>query len=282
MNKGFPYGVKIEPYEITFLGTAGGSIAVNKQLRASGGIILRAGGIQFHLDPGPGALLKSRDYGVNIRGNNVLLCSHNHLSHCNDMNIIIDAMTHSGIDKLGIVIGSKSVLQGRENDRPYVTRKHRQRVSKILALEPGNVVKFGNNVELRTIKTKHSDESAVGFKIFCDKFVVGYSGDTAYFEGLVAELRGSDILILNVLRPFGYKDENNLSSDDAVRIIKEVKPNLAIITHFGQKMLEQNPIYQAREIQRLTNIQTIAARDGMSINPNTYSVSLKHRNLQIH
>mgnify|MGYP001952604292 CR=1 FL=1 len=54
------------------------------------------------------------------------------------------------------------------------------------------------------------------------------------------------------------------------------------ITHFGQKMLEQNPIYQAREIQRITGIQTIAARDGMTINPNTYSVSLKHRNLNLY
>jgi ribonuclease BN (tRNA processing enzyme) len=264
------------------LGTAGGSIAVNRQLRSSGGIVLRIRGIQFHLDPGPGALIKAKDYGVNLRANNVLLCSHNHLSHCNDVNIIIDHMTHSGIDNLGILIGSKSVIQGKENERPYVTRKHRKRVEKALALEAGNVVKFGNNIELKSLKTKHSDETALGFKLFCDKFVVGYSGDTAYFDGLIDELKGSDILILNVLRPFGYKDENNLSSDDAVKIIKEVKPNLAIITHFGQKMLEQNPIYQARDIQRVTDVQTIAARDGITINPNTYSVSLKHKNLNLY
>jgi len=264
------------------LGTAGGSVAVNKQLRASGGIIVRVRGIQFHLDPGPGALIKAREYGVNVRANNVILCSHNHISHCNDVNIIIDAMTHVGIDKLGILIGSKSVLQGSEKDRPYVTRKHRQRVEKTLALDSGNVVKFGNNIELFTLKTKHSDDSAIGFKLFCDKFVIGYAGDTAYFEGIVDGLKGCDILILNVLKPFGYKDENNLSSDDVVRIVKGVKPSLVIITHFGQKMLEQNPIYQAREIQRLTDVQTIAARDGMTINPNTYSVSLKHKTLNLY
>jgi len=264
------------------LGTAGGSVAVNQQLRSSGGIILRARGIQFHIDPGPGALLRSRDYGVSIRGNNVLLCSHNHLSHCNDVNIIIDAMTHSGIDKLGILIGSKSVLQGNENDRPYVTRKHRQRVNKVLALDPGNTVKFGDSVELKTLKTKHSDDTAIGFKIFCDKFTLSYTGDTTYFDGISEELMGSNILILNVLKPFGYTDDHNLTADDAVRIIREVKPNLAIITHFGQKMLEQNPIYQAREIQRMTDVQTVAARDGMSLNPTTYSVSLRHKSLQIY
>jgi phosphoribosyl 1,2-cyclic phosphodiesterase len=227
-------------------------------------------------------LIRAGDYGVSLRANNVLLCSHSHIGHCNDINIVIDTMTHAGIDKRGILIGNKSVIQGRDNERSYVTRKHRHRVDKVLALEAGNTVKFGNNIEVRTLKTRHSDDTALGFKIFCDKFVIGYSGDTAYFNGLTDELRGSDILILNILRPFGYKDEYNLSSDDAVKIIQDVKPNLAIITHFGQKMLEQNPIYQAREIQRITNIQTIAARDGMTINPNTYSVSLKHRNLNFY
>ena len=191
-------------------------------------------------------------------------------------------MTHSGIDKRGILIGSKSLIQGRENERPYITRKHKGRIEKILALEGGNVVKFGNNIEMKTIKTKHSDESAIGFKIFCDKFVLGYSGDTGYFEGLIEELKGSDILILNVLKPFGHRDEHNLNSDDAVKIIEQIKPNLVIITHFGQKMLEQNPIYQAREIQRVTGVQTIAARDGMMINPNTYSINMKHKNLNLY
>jgi hypothetical protein len=47
-------------------------------------------------------------------------------------------------------------------------------------------------------------------------------------------------------------------------------------------MLEQNPIYQAREIQRVTGVQTIAARDGMMINPNTYSINMKHKNLNLY
>ena len=264
------------------MGTAGGKFAINKQLRSSGGIVIRVRGIQFHIDPGPGALVKANQCNVSVRANNVLLCSHAHLGHCNDINVIVDAMTHSGIDKRGIFIGSKSVIHGKDNERSYLTRKHKGRVEKILALEPGNVVKFGYDIELRTLKTKHSDETALGFKIFSDKFVVGYSGDTAFSEELIEELKGSDILILNILMPFGDQKEYNLSSDDAVKIIQGVKPTLAIITHFSQKMLEQNPIYQAREIQRITGVQTIAARDGMTINPNTYAVSLKHKTLNLY
>ena len=34
-------------------------------------------------------------------------------------------------------------------------------------------------------------------------------------------------------------------------------------------MIEKDPIYQARQIQMQSKIQTIAARDGMSIDPIT-------------
>lgn len=267
--------------EIIFLGTAGGRFSVNKQLRASGGIILRVNGIQFHIDPGPGSLVKAKEFGINLRMNNVLLASHAHLDHCNDVNAVIDAMTHSGIDKTGILIGSKSVIYGDDKERPYLTKFHRKAIDKYVALEVGNDVNFGN-IELRTLKTKHRDETTVGFKFFTDNFTVGYSSDTAFFAELIDELAGSDILVLNNLKPFGAKSDDHLSSDDSVKIIGEVRPKLAILQHFGQKMLEQNPIYQAREIQRKTNVQTVAARDGMSIDPISYSATFKHKTLNLY
>ena len=51
---------------IIFLGTAGSTAVVSKQLRASGGIIIQVEDLQFHLDPGPGALVKAKEYGVNL------------------------------------------------------------------------------------------------------------------------------------------------------------------------------------------------------------------------
>jgi len=246
-------------------------------LRSSGGIILRIKNIQFHIDPGPGALVKAREYGINLRGNNVVLVSHSHLDHCNDVNVVISAMTHDGLDKAGILIGSKSVLIGNEGERPYVTKIHKRYLDKYLSLESGNNVKFGSDIELHTLKTKHRDETGIGFKFISDKFSIAYSGDTAFFPELIDEYRNSDILILNNLEPFGYPSDDHLSSDDSTKIISMVRPKLAILTHFGQKIIEQNPIYQARDIQRKTNVQTIAARDGLVVDPISLSASLKKR-----
>jgi ribonuclease BN (tRNA processing enzyme) len=273
--------VSINSNEIIFLGTAGGQFAVNRQMRASGGIIIRLKNIQFHLDPGPGALVRAREYGVSLRANNILLASHSNLDHCNDLNAVISAMTHDGLDKNGILIGSKSVMTGGEGERPFITRKHRKYLDKFLSLEAGNTVKFGKDIELQTLKTKNKDVNSIGFKIKSDKISIGYTGDTSFFPELIDELKGSDILILNNLEPFGYRSDDHLSSDDSVRLISAIRPRLAIITHFGQKILEENPIYQARDIQRRTNVQTIAARDGLIIDPITLAASLMKRNLNV-
>jgi ribonuclease BN (tRNA processing enzyme) len=237
--------------------------------------------VQFHLDPGPGSLVKAREYGVSLRANNIILASHNHLDHCNDLNAVISAMTHDGLDKNGILIGSKSVMVGVEGERPFITRSHRKFLDKFLSLEAGNTVKFGNEIELRTLKTKHRDANSLGFKINSDKISIGYTGDTTFFPELIDELKGTDILIINNLEPFGYRSDDHLSSDDSVRIISAVRPRLAIITHFGQKILEQNPIYQARDIQRRTNVQTIAARDGLVIDPISLAASLRKRKINV-
>ncbi len=216
-----------------------------------------------------------------MRGNNVVLVSNSKLDHCNDVNAVISAMTHDGLDKSGILIASKSVMAGVDGERPYITRFHRKCLDKFLSLEPGNVVKFGQDIELRTIKTKHQDPTNLGFKLNAGNLSIGYTGDTVFFPELIDELKGSDILILNNLEPFGYSNENHLSSDDSQRIISAVRPRLAILTHFGQKIIEENPIYQAREIQRRTNIQTIAARDGLVLDPITLAASLKKRKISI-
>lgn len=274
-------GGNINSNEIIFLGTAGGGLAVNKQLRSSGGVIIRLQNIQFHINPGPGALVKAREYGVNLRGNNVLLVGNSQLEHCNDLNAVISAMTHDGLDKAGILIASKSVMVGVDGERPYITRKHRKCLDKFLSLESGNTVKFGKNIELKTLKTKNKDPTGIGFKLISEKVSIGYSGDTVFFPELIEELKGSDILILNNLEPFGYSNGDHLSSDDSLRIISTIRPKLAILTHFGQKIISENPIYQAREIQRRTNVQTVAARDGLVIDPFTFAASLKKRQLNV-
>jgi ribonuclease BN (tRNA processing enzyme) len=119
----------------------------------------------------------------------------------------------------------------------------------------------------------------MGFKFITPDFSVSYISDTINFTELMDSHKGSDIIIMNVVNPSGVASKINLNSDDAVNIINKIKPKLAIITHFGIKMINADPMYEAREIQKKTETQVIAARDGMVVNPLSYSSSLRQKKL---
>ncbi len=249
---------------LVFLGTAGSSVVASKHIRSSAGIIFQIEDFQFHIDPGPGTLAKAREYGINLQQNTAVLVSHHHLNHSNDLNVVIDAMTHGGLDKRGVVLGSKSVLQEGDHGYPILTKYHQSLVEKIIPLEQKHKVGV-ELIEINAFGAEHTDPSALGFKFFCPKFTLSYSGDTALTPQLLEDLSGSDILILNVPYP-GNKGTNlNLDTASAVKIVSQVKPKMVIMTHFGMEMIKADPVNEAREVQRVTGVQTVAAQDGLSI-----------------
>lgn len=254
---------------IIFLGTSGSSAVTSKQFCSSGGIVIRIEDLQFHLDPGPGALNKAKEYGVNLQHNTAILVSHNHINHCNDLNAVVDAMTHSGIEHRGIILASKSVLKPTEEGHPFLTRYHQNLLEKIIPLEKNH--KIGVElVEINALSAEHTDPTTIGFKFFCPKFTLSYTSDTTVTDKLMEELAGSDIIILNVPYPGDKGKGLNLDTQSAIKIISYARPKLAVITHFGLEMLKADPLQEAREVQRITGIQTVAARDGLLLAPESY------------
>jgi len=263
-------GIKIKS-SIIFLGTGGDSFVVSRQLRSSGGIILQVDDNQFHIDPGPGALARAADFGVNLRANTAVLVSHNHLIHCNDINAVIYAMTYSGFDKKGVLVSNSTIANGAENYQPFLMKSARECLEKHIILEPGKKVGI-NEVEIRALKAVHSEPNTIGFKFLTPYYTLSYSADTMYTEEIAEQYKNSNILILNVLSQKKEDAGMNLCIGDAVKIINAVKPRLAIITHFGINMVKANPLYEVREIQKQTGVHVIAANDGMIINPISHSI----------
>lgn len=254
--------------QVIFLGTAGSSAVFSKQLRSSGGIIIQKDDLQFHIDPGPGALNKARDLGINVNNTTAVLVSHHHLNHCNDLNAVIEGMTHGGIEQRGIVMGSKSTLQGVDG-HAILTPFHRGLVERIIPLEKNHKVGI-DVVEINALAVNHVDPTAVGFKFRFPHFVISYPGDTIVDDQLLQELEGTDLLILNVPYPGNRGKGMNLDTEAAMKIVQHIRPRLAILTHFGLEMLKADPLVEAREIQRITGVQTIAAQDGLMIAPDNY------------
>ena len=270
-------GVEITS-NIIFLGTGGDSNVVGKQIRASGGIILQVEDDQYHIDPGPGALVMAKEAGINLRANTALFVTHNHLRHANDVNAVIDAMTYGGFDKKGVLVANNTVINGSENHQAFLHKFYRNCLERFIVLEAGKKVGI-NDIEIKALKAKHSEPNAIGFKFITPNYTLTYTGDTMNSVETISEYENSNVLILNVPCLKKEENKNNLCKEDAINIIKKVKPRLAIITHFGTNFLKADPLYEVREIQKETGCQVISAKDGMVVNPISYDVTESQKTL---
>jgi len=263
---------------IVFLGTGQGSQVVGRGRLSSGGFVLQVDENQFHIDPGPNALMQSALCGVNVRGTNGIFVTHRHLHHCNDLNVLIDAMTVHGVDKQGVLVGEQSVVQGTEELPAILQPRTKNFLEKTLVLNPRQRIGI-NAIEIVALTTQHGDTPSIGFTFHTPYFSLGYTGDTSLTDDLIKDLKGIHILIMNVPGVNKQAAQDNLSIEDAIDLITAVEPRLAILTHFGNSVLDADPLHQVREIHKATGVQTIAARDGMVINPLSYSVDKGQRTL---
>lgn len=186
-------------------------------------------------------------------------------------------MTYSGLDKQGVLIANQTSINGTENYVPVVNKYHRNLLERFITVNRNQRIGI-NEIEIQAITARHSEPNSIGFKFFTPSFTLTYSSDTVYAVDIVEQYMNSNILILNV--PNVKKSEHNLCTEDAIKIIKKVNPRLAIITHFGYEMIKADPLYEIREIQKQTKVQTLAAKDGMVINPVSYSASAGQKTLQ--
>lgn len=250
--------------ELTFLGTGGGRFATIFQTRATGGIYLRDGNTRIHIDPGPGALVKAHEAKIDPTQTDAVLVSHCHPDHYTDAEIMIEAMTQGGHKRRGVVIGSKSVLEGAQNFEAGVSKYHLQKVASVICMAPGDATTV-NDMRIEAALADHNDPSAIGFRFHTKRGIISDVCDTALSDEVINAYRGSRVLILPLTRPLGARIPKHLCTEDAVKFVDEVKPEIAILTHFGMRIVNEEPEVQAKIISDNTGIRSVAAKDGMRL-----------------
>ncbi len=251
--------------KLQFLGTGGGRFATISQKRMTGGFrIDEIDGKNIHVDPGPGALVRSHQFGLNPRKINMLLVSHCHTDHYNDAEVLIEAMTQGMTKRTGHVIASDSVINGAGELGPSISKYHQSK-PEISVLKPGDVIKE-KNISIRGTKTNHGDPTCVGFNINYKGFNINYTADTEYFPELAEEHAGADILIGCVIKEGERRIKGHLRTLDFEELVNEVQPQIAIMTHLGVNLIMNNPFKNTRLITKNTGVRTIAATDGLTMN----------------
>lgn len=253
--------------DITFLGTGGGRFTTISQKRMTGGFrIDDINGKNYHIDPGPGALVRSFQFGLNPSSLDGIFVSHAHTDHYTDSEVLIEAMTRGMTKEKGIIIGSRSVFDGFQQWGPCISEYHRGKSDKLI-LGP-NKTKNLDGFSIKGTKTMHADPTCVGFQIKVNGLKISYTSDTKYFDKLHKYHKDSDILIGSVIRPGTKSIKGHMCTNNFLKLVEEVEPKLAIMTHFGFKMLNENPENEANIITNKTGVKTIAAFDGMKVKIN--------------
>jgi phosphoribosyl 1,2-cyclic phosphodiesterase len=254
--------------ELIFLGTGGGRFATITQKRRTGGFRLLSKKLNIHFDPGPGALIYSLEAGLNPQKIKAILVSHRHPDHYSNAEVLVEAMTRGMTKKRGIIAAPSNILSGNGITGPLISSYHQKMIKELIITKPNVNFKISKTKIICT-RTRHSDPETVGFRLEIPEVgVLGYSSDTEYFEGIEEEYKDVRLLILSVMRPLGSPWTGHLTPKDAVKIVKEVKPEMVIATHFGLKMIFSGPFYEVKTIENQTGIPTIAAFDGMKLKIN--------------
>ena len=242
---------------ITFLGTGGARIMVSNQILASGGLWLSLGGTEILLDPGPGCIVQSTKRKLRGDRLSAIILSHRHLDHSGDVNVMVEAMTQGGFKPRGWLFAPADALE----TEPVIFSYLKGYLDGIEVLQEGKSYSIGNVSFTTPIRHIHSVET-YGMLFRTGEHTFSYIADSRYSDGLYHSY-ASELLIMNVVFLEANRPFDHLSVPDAKRIITELKPKVAILTHFGMTMWRAKPWEIAQRLSQETGVRVIAARDGM-------------------
>ncbi len=237
---------------------------VINQFLASGGLWLNLDGTEILIDPGPGCIVQSTKRKLKADKLSAIILSHRHLDHSADVNIMVEAMTQGGFKRHGWLFAPADALE----TEPVIFSYLKDYLDGIEILQEGKSYSAGNISFTTPVRHIHRVET-YGMAFRTNKHNFSYIADTRYFDGL-RKYSGSELLIINVvfLEPHPFADNplmpaDHLSVPDAEHIIRELKPTVAILTHFGMSMWQAKPWLIAERLSKETGVKVIAARDGM-------------------
>ena len=249
---------------ITFLGTGGARFAVTTQVLASGGLWLNLNDTEILLDPGPGCIVQATKRKLKPDKLSAIILSHRHLDHSADVNIMVEAMTQGGFKPHGRLFAPEDAL----STEPVIFSYLKNYLDGVEVLQEGKSYLIDNISFTTPIRHIHPVET-YGMLFRTAEYTFSYIADTRFFDGL-CQSYGGELLIINVVflepRPptsSPLTPTEHLSVPDAKSIIMELKPRVAILTHFGMSIWRARPWEIAQKLSQETRIRVLAARDGM-------------------
>ena len=259
---------------LKYLGTSGGRFSMIRQLRATGGLWFRYGGVQGVIDPGPGSLARicAAQPELDLSSADVVMLTHKHIDHSTDVNVIIEAMTHGGFDSRGMLVAPDDALFGPD---PVVLRYAQKKIPKVKIPEEGGKIDIGGVVVEPVIHLHHGVD-CFGYIFRADGLPTwGMISDSRMMPYFRARYSSCAFLSINATFPDKRPKLDHISIAEARELLAKIHPKTAALTHLGAMLTTSG------EHECLRNLDTpetkiVPATDGMVVDLETQKVYEEH------
>lgn len=278
---------------VTFLGTGGNPEAVFSQIPRTAGFLLVVDGLRLYVDPGPGAVVRAQEAGIDLGTLDGIFISHGHLDHYAGAEEVIEGMCWGMFARRGTLMAPRQMLerdrllslyhQGLNTEAGY---KGGPTVIPLQAHQPIQL----KNAVLTPIPVHHAEEN-YGFVLQSGSLRVGYTSDTNYIqsyttpEGVqdmsrrgaimdllevveyrrdIKEIFGQvDVLIANVTTHNVYA-HRHITTLGLPHLLQGGRVKLCFITHFNHCCLRPEDLRpsMAAYVENRSGVRTLYASDG--------------------
>ena len=203
----------------------------DKRLRTSA--MVEVGDCRIVIDAGPD--FRQQMLRTDVRIIDAILLTHEHKDHTGGLDDVraFNFVDYPTIRPVDIYATPRTMACIRKDyDYAFATNKYRGvpeiRLQEIDGHEPFTV----KGVEIIPIAGKHSERFEVtGYRIGPIAYMTDFK---KLCEGEIEKLRGVEVLVINALR---FKPhDSHFSVDEAMEIIREVKPRKAFLTHLSHEI----------------------------------------------
>lgn len=203
----------------------------DKRLRTSA--MVEVEDCRIVIDAGPD--FRQQMLRTDVRTIDAILLTHEHKDHTGGLDDVraFNFVDYPTIRPVDIYATKRTATCIRKDyDYAFVTNKYRGvpeiRLHEIDGHEPFTV----KEVEIIPIAGKHSDLFEVtGYRIGPIVYMTDFK---KLCEGEIEKLRGVEVLVINALRFQSH--DSHFSVDEAMEIIREVKPRKAYLTHLSHEI----------------------------------------------
>ncbi|AEG61803.1 MBL fold metallo-hydrolase [Desulforamulus ruminis] len=279
---------------VTFLGTGGNPEAVFSQVPHTAGFVLMVEGVRLYVDPGPGAVVRAKDAGIDLGTLDAVYISHGHLDHYAGAEAVIEGMCWGMFSRRGYLLAPGQVLE-----RDHLLSRYHQGLNRTLSgykggptvvpLEPNRPITL-KNITLTPVPVHHAGEN-YGFILDTGGMTIGYTSDTSYIQSYttptgvvdmgwrgpimdlidVVDCRKDikeafsqvDVLIANVTTHNVYA-HRHITTLGLSHLLQHSRVKLCFITHFNHCCLWPEDLRpaMAQFVEKKTGIPTLYAEDG--------------------